>query len=61
MVTDCTIRYEQELTEWEEAVEEVEQGCDQKLKLVCNFAVKIAKILSVAKIKFTSSSLTVKK
>ena len=39
MVTDCTIRYEQELTEWEEAVEEVEQDCDQKLKLVYNFAV----------------------
>ena len=36
MVTDCTIRYEQELTEWEEAVEEVEQQCDQN-KLVHYF------------------------
>ena len=47
MVTDCTIRYEQELTEWEEVVEEVERDCDQKLKLVHDFAVKIVKILSV--------------
>ena len=48
MVTDCSIRYEQELiTEWEEAVEEVEQDCDQKLKLVHDFAVKIVKILSI--------------
>ena len=32
LLTDCTIRYEQELSEWEEAVEEVVKDCDQKLK-----------------------------
>ena len=41
MVTaDCTIRYEQELTEWDEVFEQVVQECDQKLKLVHNFVVK---------------------
>ena len=39
MVTDCTIRYEQELTEWEE----VEQQCDQN-KLVHYFAINFHNI-----------------
>ena len=34
MVSDCIIRYEQELAEWDRAVEGVVQDCDQKLKLV---------------------------
>ena len=34
MVSDCIIRYEQELAEWDRAVEGAVQDYDQKLKLV---------------------------
>ena len=40
-LTDCTIRYEQEFTEWEQAVKGVAQDCDQQLKLVCDILYKI--------------------
>ena len=41
MITDYIIRYEQELTEWEQAVEGVVQDCDQKLKLVYYYDINI--------------------